>query len=328
MVPVTMKIAVLLGWPLLAAMALGTSGSAVAQTTSLKFAAFGDIGKTAGSAAVANLTRSQNPKLILMLGHLCYGTLPIAEQVNANYSAEKAAGRLRPALGNHEYSDACGGGNDASGYREYFTLPNNERYYDFVEGPVHFFALNSYKEPDGMTADSEQARWLKSKLETSKSPWQVVFFHHPPYSSGWHQSSTNMRWPFEEWGVDAVLNGHDHGYERVLQDSNGDGVQLPYFVSGLGGASRREFGTIVPGSVIRYSSADGALFVTATSTWMRFEFRNTAGTLIDSYARAKLATAEPDSRFEFKTPPEVRGRPKRPGATKGKQRSRQGRDHR
>jgi len=169
---------------------------------------------------------------------------------------------------------------------------------------MHFFVLNSFKEPDGLKPNSKQGKWLKRKLAGSKSPWQVVFFHHPPYSSGYHQSSTYMRWPFEAWGVDAVLSGHDHDYERVLQDADQNGVKLPYFVSGLGGKSRRAIGAIVPGSVIRYAAADGALFVTATSTSLNFEFRNTAGTLIDNYNMTGSSTTQSATQFQFKTPPQ------------------------
>ena len=286
---------------LLTLAAVTLPAAAAAQTTSIKFAAFGDIGNTSNSAAVARLTRSQNVQFILMLGDLCYGSVPLATQINANYSAEKAAGKLRPALGNHEFTDACGGWNSASGYRAYFTLPNNERYYDFKKGPVHFFVVNSYKDPDGTSATSKQATWLKGKLAASTSPWQMVYFHHPPYSSGYHRSSTYMRWPFEAWGADAVLSAHDHDYERFLIDGNSDGVKIPYIVSGLGGQSRRSFGTVVSGSVKRYNSAYGALIVTASSTSMKFEFRTTGGTLIDSYSRTKSSSST--SAFEFRTVP-------------------------
>ena len=287
---------------LLASALAGISAGSLAQTTSIKFAVAADIGNTAGSAAVANLTRSQNAQFVVMPGDLCYDTQPLAAQIGANYATEKTAGKLYPALGNHEYTDLCGGGN-ATAYLSYFTLPNNERYYDFVKGPVHFFALNSYNDPDGTSASSKQGNWLKAKLAASTAPWQIVFFHHPPYSSGKHQSSTFMRWPFEQWGADAVLNGHDHDYERVLQDANGNGVKLPYFVSGLGGQSRRAFGTIVAGSAKRYAGGDGALFVTATTTSLSFQFRNTAGSIIDSYAVTKPAKTQSATQFEFKTPP-------------------------
>lgn len=286
----------------LAAVAIPATGAA--QTT-INFAAFGDIGNTSDSAAVAKMTRNRGAERILMLGDLCYGSQPLATQVNANYSAEKAAGKLWPSLGNHEYSDACGGGNNASGYRAYFSLPNNERYYDFKRGPVHFFVLNSNKqEPAGVSATSTQANWLKGKLAASTSPWQVVFFHHAPYSSGSeHGSTTYMQWPFEAWGADAVLSGHDHDYERIVKDVNGDGVKAPYFVSGLGGKSRRSFGTTVAGSAKRYSDGFGALFVTATSTSMKFEFRKTGGTLIDSYSITKGTKTQSRSPLDFIIPP-------------------------
>ena len=279
-----------LGCALLSCGLVDCAASSAAEPSSIKFAAFGDIGNTARSAAVAKLTRSQSAQFIIMLGDLCYGRKPIAEQIGANYAAEHAAGKLYPSLGNHEFKDTCGGGNSASAYRAYFTLPNNERYYDFVKGPVHFFALNSFNEPDGLKPNSKQGRWLRGRLAESTSPWQVVFFHHPPFSSGVHQSSTYMRWPFESWGVDAVLNGHDHDYERILKDADNNGVRLPYFVSGLGGKSRRSFKKVVSGSEERYSAAEGALFVTATPTSMQFEFRNTGGRLIDSYTTTKAVT--------------------------------------
>ena len=273
-------------------------------TGSTLFAAFGDIGNTSGSAAVASLTRARSAQFILMLGDICYGSQPFADQVNANYSAERAAGKLRPALGNHEYNDACGGWSGASAYRAYFTLPNNERYYDFVKGPVHFFAINSYNEPDGMTATSKQGLWLKAKMAASTSPWKVVFFHHPPFSSGYHRSTSYMQWPFEAWGAHAVLSGHDHNYERFSFDKNADGKKIPYIVSGLGGKSRRAFGTAVPGSVKRYNAADGALFVTATSTTMKFEFRNVSGTVIDTLSLTTTAPTQSDPAFEFRIVPE------------------------
>ena len=273
---------------LLISAAIGMPAGAAAQT---KFAAFGDIGNTTSSAAVAKLTRSRGAQFILMLGDICYGSQAFATQVNANYKVERADGDLWPALGNHEFTDACGGGSTAPAYRSYFVLPNNERYYSFKRGPVEFFALNSHKDADGISASSKQATWLKGKLLASTSPWQIVFFHHPPFSSGEHGGSSHMRWPFEAWGADAVLSGHEHDYERVMRDVNGDGLKIPYFVSGLGGKSRRPFGTVTDGSVKRYSSAFGALFITATSTSLQFEFRNTSGTLIDSFKKTKSTSA-------------------------------------
>ena len=63
----------------------------------------------------------------------------------------------------------------------------------------------------------------------STSAWQVVYFHLPPYSSGYQGSVDWMRWPFAAWGADVVLSGHDHLYERLEVDG------IPYVINGLGG---------------------------------------------------------------------------------------------
>jgi tartrate-resistant acid phosphatase type 5 len=275
---------------------------ALAQTDTIRFAAFGDFGKGTGTTAVAQLVNNQAPDFIVSLGDSCYGaTPPIATQVGTPYGTWVADSRFWPSLGNHEFSDACGGGSAASGYRAYFTLPNNERYYDFVEGPVHFFAVNSETEPDGKSATSKQALWVKERVAASTSPWQVVFFHHPSFSSGSSGSTPTMKWPFEQWGVDAVLTAHDHIYERIIKDGDGNGVKLPYFVSGLGGKSKGSIPGKVSGSENRYNADFGALFITATPTAMTFEFRKVGGAIIDTYSIQKSA-AQP-TKFEWKTVP-------------------------
>lgn len=271
---------------------------------SVRFAAIGDFGNGPGTTAVAQLVNAQAPDFIVALGDDCYGpTPPIATQIGTPYGDWVANARFWPALGNHEYSDGCGG-TAASGYFDYFTLPNNERYYDIVIGPVHLFALNSEIEPDGNSATSKQAKWLKAKLAASTVPWQVVYFHRPPYSSGGGMK-TGMRWPFEKWGVDAVLSGHAHDYERIFKDDDANGVTLPYFVSGLGGKSKGSFGTTVSGSQVRYNADYGALFVTASPTQLDFEFRDLSGTVIDSYSIVKPAAASPTN-FEWKIPPQAK----------------------
>jgi len=271
---------------------------------SVRFAAFGDYGPDGsgtGTTDVAEMVNDDAPDFIISLGDQCYGSSPpIATQVGKPYGQWVDEQRFWPILGNHEFSDACGGGNRASGYRTYFNLPNNERYYDIVIGPVHFFALNSATEPDGKEATSVQGQWLRSRLTASTSPWKVVIVHHPPFSSG--PRLAKMRWPFEAWGVDVVLSGHSHHYERIHKDDNADGVTLPYFISGLGGASKGSFSSSPPGSIKRYNAEYGAMFVTATATSMNFEFRNIKGAVIDTYSMTKTA-AQPTTDFQWVIPP-------------------------
>lgn len=298
------RLSTLLGSALL--ISLGTPTSAYAQTTTVKFAAFGDYGDGPGTQAVAQLVNNQAADFIVTLGDNCYDATPIATQVGRYYGSWVTGGRFWPSLGNHDYSDPCGGGSAASGYRAYFSLPGNERYYQVRNGPVEIFAVNSnLADPDGATKTSVQGLWLKDALAASTAPWKIVYFHHSPFSSGEHGSILRMRWPFELWGANAVISGHDHHYERVMRDDNSNGVQMPYIISGMGGQSIRPANRANPGgSVIKYWANYGALFVTATATDLSFEFRNTGGALIDNYSMTNSGTTPP--------PPEPPTRGKKP----------------
>lgn len=280
-----------------------TGGSFVDRVTApvidmaeTRFAAFGDYGNRTGAEAVAQLVNSLAVDFIITTGDNAYGSTPIDDQIGGKYSSYigdyrgdygngSATNRFWPSIGNHDYHD--GGG--VSAYRNYFTLPGNELYYDFVIGPVHFFAIDSNPEqPDGRSSTSEQAQWLRNELADSTSLYNIVYFHHPPFSSGDnHGSTTTMRWPFEEWGATAVLSGHDHVYERVHRDDNQDGTILPYFITGLGGAGRYGFDTPVPGSQMRFNDNWGTMLIQASDDSISFEFiavtGGGAGTLIDSY---------------------------------------------
>ncbi len=106
-----------------------------------------------------------------------------------------------------------------------------------------------------------------------------------------------MQWPFAQWGADAVFNGHEHNYERILLNG------ITYLVNGSGGARLYNFGTPITGSVFRYSADYGAQKVVASDTSITFEFYSITnnGTLVDSYTVAAggpmptpTATATPD----------------------------------
>jgi tartrate-resistant acid phosphatase type 5 len=269
-----------------------------AQSYLYRFAVIGDYGNnSATEAAVAAMVKTWNPSFILTTGDNNYVNGEAATIDNnigqhygefiGNYQGRYGDGsptiRFFPSLGNHDWLTT-----GARPYLDYFTLPGNERYYDFVRGDVHFFALDSdSNEPDGATATSVQGNWLRTRLAASTAKWQVVYFHHPPYtSSATHSPTTRMRWPFQEWGADVVLSGHVHEYERL--DING----LTYLVNGLGGASRYGAGTPVAGSLVRYSAAVGAQLVTVYDCKMVFEFYSVMGgsTLIDSYTLGTCGT--------------------------------------
>ena len=135
-----------------------------------------------------------------------------------------------PTLGNHE-TDQSTVYSDNYAHFEVFTLPTTgeaggvpsgtERYYSFEVGMVHFVCL------DSMTAsratNGAMADWLRADLSQNTNRWLIAYWHHPPYTKGSHNSDTEsqlieMRRNFnpilEAGGVDLVLSGHSHCYER------------------------------------------------------------------------------------------------------------------
>ena len=173
----------------------------------VRFAVIGDYGMdNSAEADVGALIQGWQPDFIITTGDNNYPSGG-ADTIDANigkyfhnyifpyvgtYGSEADQNRFFPTLGNHDWYTA-----GAQPYLDYFTLPGNERYYDFVEGPVHFFVLDSDPhKPDGVNASSVQAAWLQQGLAGSSSPWNIVTMHHPPYSSGAHGSIDWMQWPF------------------------------------------------------------------------------------------------------------------------------------
>ncbi|MFQ5864950.1 MAG: metallophosphoesterase [bacterium] len=260
----------------------------------VRFGVIGDYGD-AGQAEldVSNLIKSWNVDLLITTGDNNYPNgeaSTIDENIGqyyhefifpyvGNYGQGDSTNRFFPCLGNHDWRSP-----GATPYLNYFTLPGNERYYDFSWGPVHFFVIDSDNdEPDGISSTSIQASWLQDQLVASSAPWKIVYLHHPPYSSGSHGSSSALQWPYEDWGATAVFAGHDHTYERIFRDDNHDDVVLPYFVNGLGGSSRYSFGAPVSGSQVRYADDYGAMLIEANEAAITFQFVTRTGVLIDTY---------------------------------------------
>jgi tartrate-resistant acid phosphatase type 5 len=272
------------------------------QLCAQSFAVIGDFGwNNQNEQDVADLVKGWNPDFIITVGDNNYPNgeaSTIDDNIGKYYhefiypytggygAGAAGANKFFPTLGNHDVMI------DPQPYLDYFTLPGNERYYDFVKGDIHFFAVNSNPgDPDGWDSTSVQAMWLKNALQSAPEKWKIVFFHHAPYSSDSYCGNTAyMQWPFRQWGASAVLTGHAHTYERIV--NNG----FPYFIDGMGGdyPSPNAFGTPVPGSVIRYSSDNGALQVTAVADSMVFSFISRANTLVDRYVlrAAPLFTEE------------------------------------
>lgn len=264
-----------------------------------RFAAIGDYGFAgAPNRDVSQLVKSWSPDFVITMGDNNYdqgeaGTIDanigqyyheFIAPYQGSYGAGAADNRFFPSLGNHDLYTAAG-----QPYFNYFALPGNERYYDFVRGQVHFFVLNSDPtEPDGTRATSRQAQWLRGALAGATEPWKVVYFHHAPYSSGEHGSTTALRWPFRAWGASLVLSGHDHHYERLVEDD------LLYCVNGLGGRSIYNVGLKpVAGSQVWYNADFGAQLFDASADSLRLSFYTRTGQLIDAFTLRKGLSVVP-----------------------------------
>jgi 3',5'-cyclic AMP phosphodiesterase CpdA len=264
----------------------------------VRFAVIGDYGAAnEAEERVAELVRAERPDFVITTGDNNYPDGEAAtidpnigrfyhefiHPYRGRYGVGATENRFFPSLGNHDWETP-----GAKPYLDYFTLPGNERYYDFVKGDVHFFAIDSdEREPDGITATSKQAAWLEQALKKSTAAWQIVYMHHPPYSSSSHGSSEELRWPYAKWGADLVLAGHDHTYERVEQDG------IVYVVNGLGGNRPYPFRQPLPGSVIQYQKRHGAQFIEASKSTLVSRFSSIDRETIDAFSLEAPAKPAP-----------------------------------
>lgn len=189
-------------------------------------------------------------------------------------AAEEKVNRFFPAPGNHDnYAWP-----KLKAYLRYFTLPGDERNYSFNWGPIHFYSLNTGTKGH-VEANSEPAALLKADLQQSKQPFKMVYFHHPPYSVSKHGSNKTMQWAWDSLGVNAVLTGHDHVYERITSK---DGNKPLYLVCGNSGRElykcnlkpldENEF------NVFCDDQSYGAVLVKANKTTVVFEYYTIADT--------------------------------------------------
>lgn len=198
----------------------------------------GDCGRAnANQAAVRNAyynwTGARTPDLCLMLGDNAYFSGTQTEYDAAVFNMYPTFLRKMPlwsCLGNHDASNGVTDPLASFPYFDMFTFPKNgecggvlsgtEHYFSFDYGNIHFINLDSQT---NNRIGAAMMTWLQSDLASTTKTWIIAFFHHPPYSMGSHNSDSEtpliqMREIFgpvlEAGGVDLVLSGHSHCYER------------------------------------------------------------------------------------------------------------------
>jgi len=173
--------------------------------------------------------------------------------------------RTLPVVGNHEWQTP-----GAAGYFDYFGERAGQPgagWYATSVGDWRVIVLDSdCGDAGGCTPDTAQGRWLERELATSTSRCTVAIWHHPRFSSGPHGDDTMVDplWrAMYEAGVELVINGHEHSYERFAPQ-DGDGRSDPargvrQIVVGTGGKDLRRFEQPKPNSEIRDDQTYGVL---------------------------------------------------------------------
>lgn len=237
--------------------------------------------------AATDLIASWNPNLMLYLGDV-YEKGTSTEFDNWYGGPTAYYGRFRsitnPAIGNHEYE-----GTLAPGYFNYWdNVPHN---YSYTVGGWHFISLDSTSQYNQTSTGTGQVAWLANDLAANTAPCTIAYFHHPRYSIGPNGDTSRMAtiWSMlANAGVDLILNGHDHEYQRWLPlDGNGatSPAGITQFVVGTGGHGIQPFARTDARLAVGFDTspgAIGALRLQLTDGFAGYAFVNTAGSVLDS----------------------------------------------
>jgi hypothetical protein len=202
------------------------------QAKSVRFAVIGDCGTGGpGQFEVAKEMLKDHEAFpfdfVIMMGDNIYGSQQPADfkrKFEDPYHGLLDAGvKFYASLGNHD--------NPNQRLYKPFHM-DGKRYYSWKQGNAEFFAL------DSNYMDGAQIDWLAKELQSSNSAWKICFFHHPLYSHGRdHGPDIDLRKQleplFEKYGVNVVISGHEHSYERLKPQKG-----ISYFVLGNSGQLR------------------------------------------------------------------------------------------
>ncbi|HSQ01491.1 MAG TPA: metallophosphoesterase [Candidatus Dormibacteraeota bacterium] len=195
----------------------------------------GGAGARAVRDAYLDFAAGAAPDLWMMLGDNAYTNGTDAQYQRGPFDVYQpllTTSVLWPTLGNHDGLSADSA-TQSGPYYDIFSLPaagqaggvasGTEAYYSFDVGRTHIVCLESYetnRSPSGV-----MLTWLAADLAARHADWAIAFWHHPPYSKGSHDSDVeselvqmrqNALPVLEAGGVDLVLSGHSHAYERSL----------------------------------------------------------------------------------------------------------------
>jgi hypothetical protein len=236
---------------------------------------------------VADL-QAKTPDLVLFTGDMVE-LGPIQSDWDAFFTAAEPLLTKVPmvsALGNHEAN--------VVNYYAQLALPGDEEDFSLDYGPAHIDVLNDTP-PDVAEITGKAKTFLMTDLAAHASaPWKLAMHHRALYSSSTHGSQVDLQqaWGpiYDQYGVDFVLNGHDHDYERSkpikggqVQATMADGTV--YLVQGGAGADLYPAGTSAFTQLS--DSSHGATVLTIGPTRLDALVFRADGSMIDSFSKTK-----------------------------------------
>lgn len=306
---------------LVAFLLVGLPSSAVAQDLrlpnaegSVKFAVIGDSGQPGtGQTNIARQLvswRTRFPyEFVLMTGDNLYGSerpRDYAKKFEIPYKPLLDAGvKFYASLGNHDDPEQR--------LYKHFNM-GGERYYSFQpKAGVRLFAL------DSNYVDGKQLEWLDEELAASGSDWKIAFFHHPLYSSGETHGSAELQRSqlepvFLKHGVNVVLTGHEHFYERLKPQKG-----VAYFIIGSS-AKLREGDLRKSAQTVYGNDSDYAfMLVEIADDEMYFQAISDKGVTLDAGSIRRAGEGEPTgTKTTQPVVPQAKPSPRQPGPTQAK----------
>jgi len=267
----------------------------IGQSKPTRIWVLGDSGTADANAAAVRdsyttFTGTTRTDIWLMLGDNAYDSGTDNEYQAAVFDMYPSILRrtpLWPTLGNHDGFTADSS-TESGPYYDIFSLPRDgqagglasgtEAYYSFDYANIHFICLESY-ETDRST-NGTMLTWLQNDLSQTLQDWIIAFWHHPPYSKGSHDSDNEIELMemrenaipiLEAGGVDLVLTGHSHAYERSF-----------YLHAHYGHSSTLETNSMVIDEGDGRPGADGA-YTRTTSTGTVYVVAGSSGELEPPY---------------------------------------------
>jgi hypothetical protein len=231
--------------------------------------------------------------IMLFLGDNAYQDGTDSEYQNAvfenMYEAMLSKTVAWSTIGNHDAHSASPS-NQSGPYFDIFSFPKQgeaggipsgtEAYYSFDYGNIHFIVLNS-ESLGGLGTGSSMYSWCQNDIQNTNADWIIGIWHHPPYTKGSHDSDfepqlfqmrNNFLPMLEANGVDLVLCGHSHSYERSYFLNGHTGLAFSFdaaqHVVGANGGGDGKIGS--DGAYLKETvgpnTGKGAVYITAGSS--------------------------------------------------------------